>query len=584
MPLLCLRSLPRPARLVHRICPGRTGLALALSLALGWLAAGVDAAAAQVSLAWPETAIDYTRYQTVEECLAATARLTLSEARRERITTNVWFDTLPYNPRVEGPSRPSPAVVTAAATHCMARFRDPADLVGGTYDHRQDSLAQFALLRFVMRMYLLANRDADAAAFIAQRIAAKPGSRRLLEGVAIEAYREALPMRTAAAESLYMSRLRDDSPPAQRYNVYRSLWDMAMSVGDTARARPHRAQIMALWPQLPPSQRQSSLAPDVGKPTGQGLFNLLAGFHRQALIDTLRRHGTARYVAAQVALYTQLAGVAPSGVSKFSKLNGFHKLVGQRAPTIVGDFWYRRGDSAAARPTPGRVGLVIFMDATPPGRTTASPRSTDSSATYGSCMPYRNSREDLEAVFRNREKGLHESPLCWEIPAVLRRLAQRFPKLEITVVTQTYGPFVYTAYRQEPTKEAELIRKWLHDVHRTPGALAVTTTSHGYRPEPDGRVAQRLTVPNTANYFSGVGETWSYPYQVLGQKIYLPVVPTGSSFLVDHEGTIATALMINRTEESRLAEVIDVLLQRSGAASQGSGPVAPAAAGPPSRP
>jgi hypothetical protein len=102
----------------------------------------------------------------------------------------------------------------------------------------------------------------------------------------------------------------------------------------------------------------------------------------------------------------------------------------------------------------------------------------------------------LEQKWRNEDT-------CWDEAATLRRIAKRFPALEITLVSQTRGYFVSAAV-DTPADEAEWVRRWLLDAHHLPGALSVSVTPFERMPEPDRRRMDK-PVPNAANY-GGRGE------------------------------------------------------------------------------
>jgi hypothetical protein len=108
------------------------------------------------------------------------------------------------------------------------------------------------------------------------------------------------------------------------------------------------------------------------------------------LLDSLRR-GTPADVARLRSDWAKASG--ESGES-YGRL----RPAGSIAPPIEADFWFRRDDGAAPRPTRGKVALVVFLD-------------------QSRCAAQQ----------------------CFIAYAALHRLAARYPELEITLVARTHG-------------------------------------------------------------------------------------------------------------------------------------------------
>ncbi|HEX6535948.1 MAG TPA: hypothetical protein VF041_15235 [Gemmatimonadaceae bacterium] len=129
-------------------------------------------------------------------------------------------------------------------------------------------------------------------------------------------------------------------------------------------------------------------------------------------------------------------------------------MLGRRAPAIVARHWFARADGAP-RPRAGRVSMIVSVDPT--------------------C-------------------GVQ----CFSHYATLRRIARRYPELDITLVAYTHG-FFGLHPPPPPAEEAALDSAYFLGAFRLPGALAVDVTPFTTVPEPDGRRINGVA-PNQTNY------------------------------------------------------------------------------------
>ena len=478
------------------------------------LATGLGASAAQGQTLFSSVdTLDVARYATVEQCLAAIERVKDSVMiQPERI----WRDTLPQTPaRLSEDARaPLPAPVAAVARRCSARFEAGAA-----------PLVDFAPL---LSLFIAADRDADAGTLLERRLkAAGPDAGRERAAVldtAIHVYLGnnqlagqswslplfAQPARLAAAESLVTAFVQMKTVSwQQRFDAYGVLavagnFSFAdFSFADTTLANRAVKGMLAVVNGLSDLERHSSAFQ-----SRAWFINLALMFSRRgALLDSLR-HSTAAYVALWRQLWGEVAG------RDDAVLSGFARPIGQLAPPVTADWWFGRDDSTVGRPVKGKVNLVVFLN---PGD-------------Y-SCFEI-------------------DTALCFRTYAGLRRLAQQFPALEITLVAQTYG-FFDKAAPPPPGAEAALLRQaWLTERH-LPGALAVTATPFWRLPAPDRRRINR-DVPNVTHY--SFGRTLSLP-----NWIFPP-------FLIDQDGMIVEIYF--RSFDADLPEMIAILLARQAAPPQ----------------
>jgi hypothetical protein len=453
-----------------------------IGILVAHLGVAPSVASAQTKFPWPDTAVDVSTYTTVDECLSATRRVAESESKRQRLATGVWPDTMPFDP--QRALRPLPEVVVQTASRCAARFVGPAA-----------PLDEFVRL---LELYLLANRDADAAALVARRVDAEKTDRArasVLDTV-FTAYIGAQPLRLAEAERTLEQQVRLIRDPFERLQSHFRMLEVAQRADDTARFRRAAESVIARADSLPAARRQtleSGLNPVVIAHT------LLA---QPALLDSLRR-STPGYVSLMRSLYTRVFGQQAMIALR---------PLGDRAALLTGEFWFRREPANAPRPTHGRVALVVFL------------------GTAG-CQ---NPLPSLEAKWSREEN-------CWGAMAMLRRLAQRFPSVEVTLATETRGYFASAAI-EAPAEEAELLRRWLLEGHRLPGALSVSVTPFRRLPDPDRRRIDGV-VPNAMNYRQSSGV---------------------NVFLIDADGLIVLGGAVRGEEEPRWAGMIEALLSRGG--------------------
>ncbi|MBX6330679.1 MAG: hypothetical protein IRY91_02405 [Gemmatimonadaceae bacterium] len=485
-----------------------SGLAVALA---------VRPAHAQGSAAPSANGVDVAAYATVEQCLAAAARVRDSVER----ASPVWRDTLPDAVAVRDDS--VPVAVVETARRCGARFAAGAAPLDGW--------------RSLVTLDVLARWDARADTLVRRRLATvttgAATERAWVIGTVLRAYlgvpfegREDLvpPVRLAAAESLAaeLDGLRG-APWTVRMEAMVRLMDAARRVGDTTRALRAAARVVAIADGLTAAERRTNL---YNRRVRQDVYAALRLLHADALLDSLRR-STAAYVALQRSLYARAMGERPDAM-RFP--------IGEPAPPIEGDFWFRRGDSAATRPTAGHVALVVFLD-------------------HGVDRNNRTASRCGVTVAGGSQR------ICWSGYARLRRLAQRFPGLEITLTAPTRGYFPFMS-PPTPDVEAETLAHWWLDYHALPGALAVTRTAWWRLPDPDRRRIDRDDGANVEHY--SFGERGA--------------ITTFSVFLVDPGGTIVDAEDWSGAptsdsaralaDEHYLGRMIDILLARSTRANR----------------
>ncbi len=468
---------PEPSRQLRIVIAGAT-----LSLAAP--------AAAQTRFEWPDTTVRVAQYTTVEQCLAATNRVRSGLERRDELT--VWRDTLPRDPQEA--MKPAPEPVTEIAARCAARFTEATA-----------SVNDFAPL---LRLYLAAGRDADAAALLTRRFAVlsakATGERAAVGDSAIDILLAARPARLGAAEKLLLDRVHTTTDRIDRIRLYHKLLRAAREDGDTTRSIRAARWLLATADSLTTAERESEKFEklDDGQSGKTVVFDAMYELTGVAVMVDSLRHSTAALVGLEQGLWAQVTGERPEALPF---------PIGEHAPELTAEYWFPSQASSSPRPAPGHVSLIVFLD-------------------HVGCLRVTPSGDVNES--------------CAGVLSTLHRLSERFPALEITVATKTHGSYLYV---QPPTPavEADLVRQWLQSYRVRGAVIAVSSTPFWNLPAPDARRIDKDT-PNMTSY--SFSKSWD---------------PAGA-FLVDQDGIIVSALGFNEQDISRFT---DVLLQRAGSAS-----------------
>jgi len=401
-----------------------------------WLA---SPAGAQTRFLWPAAKIDVSRYATVEECLAATARVrdSMDLPRRMRLITEPMGAA-----DLEGLSPP----VVEVAQRCSAKW--PAATA---------SLDDYAPL---LPLYLQAGRDADARTLVQRRLAAPdaadPTTRATLLNIAAQTYVFATPSRIVDAETT-LQQLRKvittSDQVFQAMSAWYALHTSSVLVGDTARARRAAEELPKLAATLTPQDKESLLWQLRGRTWTYKAYEYLSWFKA---LDRLRE-STAAYTA-----------IMRSNWSKASEehMSALQFPIGTKAAPLTADFWFMPGATAPSpapsptRPTTGSIALVIFLDG---------------------CM--------------------RANSTCWDMDATIKRLHAKYPDLELTVIGQTLG-YVLDNLTQAPSMEADVYRQWWLGYKELPAAVAISSTPFTRLEDPDRRRMNQAT-PNQKNYSVG---------------------------------------------------------------------------------
>ena len=460
------------------------------SLAFLSLAAilGATRASAQTRFEWPDTTVQVSTYQHAENCLAAITRVRGDLDRQNSLT--VWSDTAPGH---EAAIRPAPPQVTEAASLCAARFHV-----------READAHDFAPL---VELYLAAGRDSDAATLVARRLATVPtnhaNERATVADSAVNLYVSARPTRLAAAETILLERAHSATDRVQRLITYHGLLQACRNADDTTRAMRVAKWIVAIGDSLTLADRQSEVFEKADDGLGGQLMlydaiEVLTGL--QPRLDSLRK-STEALAHLERGNWARATGERPEALQL---------PMGRSASVVTADQWFPSDAGQTPRPSRGHVGLLLFL-------------SRSGCITDGAT------------------ENAQEAGSCASRLAVLRRLATRFPSLEVTIIAMTHGDFAYVL-PATPAEEAADIATWV-DAYRIPRvALGVANTPYWRLDEPDGRRIDK-ELPDIAHYT--FNKSWK--------------VGSGTLFVIDDDGVIVNS---GSQGESEMIPFIEVLLHR----------------------
>ncbi len=442
------------------------------------------------------------RYRSVEECLAAVSRVAGSAA----LARPEFPDTMPFRKGVGRDSTDMAAV--AVAGQCATQFNPDSVVLTGAVETYSDWI----------QLYLTANRD-DAAVRVVQRRVANarqhPKTPRDLYDVLMGimgAYGDARPMRwDKVQETGVQLEAKGVAPgPMELYKVYVTQYQLAETMNDTVVQTTMAERMLSTAETMLPEVKNRPEFMFVRYMN----FGAASFLTRAALMDSLRR-GPEAYVALARANWKKVAE---------SSMFPIPMMIGEKALPLTADFWVSSSTAPVTttsdhpRPSPGKIALVVFL------------------------------REGCNARTPIFSGGLDRATFvdsCWGTYTSLRRLAQRFPSLEITLVSRTMG-YIGNTGPMSPQDEALVLQKWWLGFHKLSVTLAITNTQF-FRLEGVDRRRIDQPVANDVNYLFGQGQGGN---EVGSQMSYL----IDTNGMVIYSGGLA--------QEWIFTQMLDVIMQR----------------------
>lgn len=475
-------------------------------LALAAISGLTSVLPAQTLFHQPDTAPDYSHYKYAEECLIAIRRI----ADSVKNTVPVWSDTVAYKKESLLASNSTKSIETG--TQCLNKFsadsisRDDAKYWSEVFlladmDEKVDSV----YLRIYDSIFALSGRQRDSLLY-------------MTFSEHLQVFRNARPVRFAKIKELYdMSKAQI---PADSFLLRMGLPSLirmaADDIGDDSTARLMAREVMILNDSLPEDQRNS--------PMYKGFFiEMISRALNQLYADsllTVLSVDTDAYLSLRKKLWDSAGGDNAS----FDRFNG---PLGEVAPPLVADHWYKRDSAvssgytnipAATIPVSGRINLLVPM--------------------HGGC--HNEAVTTLGATRKNPSGG------CWPSYATLRRIKKEFPQVEITFLVNTHGN-IGRAAPLNPAVEADTLADFFLGFHKVPGSLAVVERDYFKLPGLDRR---RIDTPteNENNYTLGAQGS---------------VLHYGSVLVIDENGKLVHIMQnLREANQIKLYEFVKVLVNR----------------------
>lgn len=463
----------------------------AVCLAIGAI---VSVSEAQTRFEWPESTSKFDNYETVEECIAAITRI------RTKLVMNraIWRDTV--QPALQNKPELSTQLIQAAE-RCSRSF-----------DSLEPPLTSW---RLYAEMYLSAQRETDARAVFDRRIAQIEAERQrdnanlrndsvysAVIDTMMDAYISRRPDRVFS-DTRFLERwvAADAVPYADRSERLEAMFNIAKLSDDSVQMQWAAEQIVQVASRISDDEKNtryfaSSFAPRHHRALEYLTFALLA--------DSLRK-GTTSWIALKRDNWQQVDS---------RHTTPMNPALGSQAPVLTGESWFDSTGPIAPKdwPVPGRPALVIFLSQECRGRPTLPP--------------------ELKPIY------------CWESFAVLRRIAERYPTLDITTVVQGLGYF-WPKGPMPSANEAEYSRQWLLGFHHLPGTLVFSSPTSWFLPKPDGR---RILDPEPNGEAYGFGRSNR--------------TPATGAFLFDSDGILVESESLGLGNERKWESLVDILLTR----------------------
>jgi hypothetical protein len=494
--MMCVARIPYSAAM---------GIALCISLSVSTIFAFANPLEAQIRFATPDTPINLSKYRTFDDCLALKRRLNAREKRR----LPYWKDSLEYGNSEKLKTQPAP--VRDTLTLCMAKL-SPANVDYSNYTEYLD---------WITVLYDIGRAD-DAHVIIDKKLSMTKWDKNDTAGrhKIITALLGPLELARPMPWDVYVRVAKMiDSPDASspwetRMNVYRFLFLRGEDIHDTTVQRYAADKAVELEKTLSDEDKAGYSWQTNGRYTVLLAMDFL---HQNEMLDSLRV-GPKSYLSFRHSYWNKIRG------QNSDKLPNH---VGATAKPVFADFWFKREGDSVVRlsqapgtiPEEGGINLIVFLEI----------RCADNTPTFTD--PY--------------HRSFPMSGSCLPSYSVIRRLAERYPSLRVTIVSLTDG-FIGLTAPMNPTEEAVHKSQWWLNTFRLPATLAVAEQKFFRLPEPDGRRIDE-SHQNTTNYLFGTGNTR---------------VPAGTAFLVDIDGTVLYSSEIGPRTERQFNQLLNVIVHR----------------------
>ncbi len=412
------------------------------------LASVGSSGASQTLFQRPDTIPNYSAYKYTDQCLAAVRRTVYHIG----IKDTIWYDTASYDPLRN--AKPIPAEAIRLGRLCLSRMSVDSVPVK-EYD-------------IFIPVLLLANRDDDVNRIVHNTLDTIASSvKNSLFSMVIQAYSRAIPRRLNLLEKLLA---RDDSPykitAAEGGDMLAEvlLATTALDLGQSQYA------ITVVTEILKKDGKYASKLPKIdAKSMKSQVYPLVIEVLTDQAMDSLAV-STLAYRQFLENLWNRLSS------RPFLERNEDLAYIDGTLPPIKGDFWYTnlseeksakgstlidnvKKTSEKDRPVKGKVNAIVFFQ--------------------GGC------HIQSESVRHGRYNGTGGTG-CWRIAAMVNRLKKKFPELEVTIVSKTFGS-IGSAPPLTPQDEADTLAEYFLNFYKIPGVHVIAKTDFVRMPGYDRR-------------------------------------------------------------------------------------------------
>lgn len=459
----------------------------------------------QTRFVTPDTAIDVSRYTTVEQCMSLRGRLNTREVRQ----LPYWQDTVELTNSEKRYAYPTPVSDTLAM--CGSKF-SANDVNYNNYSEYADWITFFYDV----------GRDDEAMAIINVMLNKSEWDLKDTTGrhnvipYILSAIQAAKPLRWDTFLKIAKS---IDDPDAEvpwyiKAEIYSMLFNLASDMNDTAVQHYAAEKTVAIEKTLSPQDKRSTFWSWRGRHYSLQAMEFI---HHAEMLDSLRANAKA-YVAFRNAYWENIRG---------ENSDKLPDNVGETAQPLSGDFGFKRVNDTVIRitdvpvvlPKEGKPNMIVFLEI--------------------SC-------ESNTPAFRGKyHRDYNGGAACLPLYTILKRIHKRFPETEIAVVSMTDG-FIGRTQPLSPEEEAVQKSDWWLNTHKLPATLVISEQKFFRLPLPDGRRVDEQN-DNISNYLF---------------KPRYERIPSGMTYLVDVDGTILHSSSLNRWTEKKFSELLGTIGER----------------------
>lgn len=479
----------------------------------------------QVLFEVPDTTPNYTGYRYLEECAAALDRIYKDSFHSSKL----WMDTARINYKLElMTAYPEDAIKAGKACVKNKNIDTIQRTIGGP----------------IARTLLLIGSEKDAKQLYDRLYEGGTSEERVKLAIEwMNIYADARPMRLEAMKTLYQNAKLEpwaDTADGVMLELGAILARSAWVVGDTLFAMSLGKEVIERNEKLTLDQRNYGERAGGGWNLDRTIYidrHVYRFVYGQALVDSL----IAGHTALRGWHLERLKRVFGDTIA----INGNRYWNERRFPQLTGDFMFKSKEHIGADglmeyvavpkeerspvPESGKINMIVSLQAG------CNMWTNNISTPPGNDVTHRSNKTPQ---------------FCFETISQLRRIKEKFPEVDLTIITRTYGTVGRSA-PLTPEQEADTLAKYFLGFLKVPGRLLIENTPWIKLPgNPLDLRRVDLPTPNQDSLqgFSGVS----------AQHLRVHVLDADGKMFFDSEGFFLRAL----GPELRLEEEIAAVLRR----------------------